>query len=512
MKKIIFFIILFLLLSSPKKVYASAALELSNSTLDLASEGFEYLGNLGSGSSGYLPVLFTGNPLNEEYITNTLHGDPDTLYSADNQFAFVRPLSTSEQNYLNNENQTFFDSLNQQLSTANMFYAEIDNGYFTAKCYVDSNGDIVYTDSNASNPCIDVKHGGFSVSEEDWRDAFQEIFDSISQNGYIHSSSNLNTSRGSYYIFCGVSSKGANNSGLVMAYCPYIYNPNTHLNYNSSTGMIVGVYTNDPSFIQVSTSNGKPENYNPVLQTGNFTINNKTYKYYFNFNALTNLRTRSGTVSDWLAGNAYNVCFGYNNLSRSPSLAGATSDVIQYQPVWENGDYVQVGQSYGLSNLRDYAGSISQPSAKVYNPDFDATSSITTTNYPYSVAIPDDIALSPSVAFPDTMTFDPALTYPLDDTIDPTLITPNIPIISDLQNKFPFSIPWDIASILHGLEATRTTPYINTTVTIPGIDYEWHIEYDLSDFDDLAALFRTLFLIAFILGLAYFSYEHFFGS
>ena len=60
MKKIIYFIILFLLLSSPKKVYASAAIELSNATLDLASEGFEYLGNLGSGSSGYLPVNKTG--------------------------------------------------------------------------------------------------------------------------------------------------------------------------------------------------------------------------------------------------------------------------------------------------------------------------------------------------------------------------------------------------------------------------------------------------------------------
>lgn len=514
MKKIFYFILLFLLLSSPKKVYASAALELSNLTLDLASEGFEYLGNLGSGSTGYLPVLFTGNPLNEEYITNTLHGDPDTLYSADNQFAFVRPLSTSEQNYLNNENQTFFDALNQQLSTANMYYAEIDNGYFTAKCYVDSNGDIVYTDSNGDNPCIDVKHGGFDVTEYDWAEAYSDIFDYIKEHEYMYASSGINTSRGSYYCFSGIGTKGNNNSAMVMAYCPYVYVPGTRLNYSNSTGLIIGIYTNDPSLVQVSISNATPSTYNPIFQTGPFTFGANTYNYYFNFNAITfnSSKPKSGTVSDWLSGNTNNCNFGNKNLTRSPSLASSQYDVAQYSPVWENGDFVQVGQSYGVSSLRSYADAVSTPDSKVYNPDFVAGNAISATNYPYSIAIPDDVALSPSVDYPDTMTFDPALTYPLDDTIDPSLITPNIPIISDLQNKFPFSIPWDIATILHGLEATRTTPYINTTITIPGINYQWHIEYDLSAFNDLAALFRTLFLIAFILGLAYFSYEHFFGS
>lgn len=91
-------------------------------------------------------------------------------------------------------------------------------------------------------------------------------------------------------------------------------------------------------------------------------------------------------------------------------------------------------------------------------------------------------------------------------------ITGNLPILSNLQYRFPFSIPFDIYKLYKGLAVERETPYINTDFVFPRINYTWHIEYNLSEFDGIAELFRTLFLIGFIIGLALYSYDHFFGS
>lgn len=187
-------------------------------------------------------------------------------------------------------------------------------------------------------------------------------------------------------------------------------------------------------------------------------------------------------------------------------------DIESYKKVVNNADTLDLSKAYSYDALNDYVGSISAVTGVPTN-TFDRTEPITAENYPLVYDLVDSV-VDDALPFPDSYVVDdaPVIDYPLEDTIDPTLITDNIPIISDLKNKFPFSIPWDIASIISGLEAERETPYINTDVTIPGVNYTWHIEYDLSAFDDTAALFRTLFLIAFILGLAYFSYDHFFGS
>lgn len=95
--------------------------------------------------------------------------------------------------------------------------------------------------------------------------------------------------------------------------------------------------------------------------------------------------------------------------------------------------------------------------------------------------------------------------------VDPTLPS-EIPILSNLQKRFPFSIPWDIYSLVSGLAVERETPYIDTVIHIPVADVDWVLQYDLHAFDDTASLFRTLFLISFIIALAWFSYDHFFGS
>ena len=92
------------------------------------------------------------------------------------------------------------------------------------------------------------------------------------------------------------------------------------------------------------------------------------------------------------------------------------------------------------------------------------------------------------------------------------ILPENIPILSNLEYRFPFSIPFDMYKLLKGLNVPRETPIIDATIIIPRVNYEWNIYYDMAPFDDIARLFRILFLISYIIGLAYFSYDHFFGS
>lgn len=92
-----------------------------------------------------------------------------------------------------------------------------------------------------------------------------------------------------------------------------------------------------------------------------------------------------------------------------------------------------------------------------------------------------------------------------------------IPIISSLQNRFPFSIPWDLKVLFASVQAERRAPHWEYTFYVPpkwlppnGFSYTFEI--DLSQFEYLASLMRRLFLLAFIIGLAIYSYGKFFGG
>lgn len=109
---------------------------------------------------------------------------------------------------------------------------------------------------------------------------------------------------------------------------------------------------------------------------------------------------------------------------------------------------------------------------------------------------------------------DPDIGEPIvDDEGDLT----EIPIVSGLQGRFPFSIPWDIKHLISNLSAEREAPsfeydfYISPR-WLPPNGFLYHFDIDLSGFDYLASLFRRLFLLSFIIGLAVYSYAKFFGG
>lgn len=91
------------------------------------------------------------------------------------------------------------------------------------------------------------------------------------------------------------------------------------------------------------------------------------------------------------------------------------------------------------------------------------------------------------------------------------ILPENIPLLSNLEKRFPFCIPFDMYKLLKGIAVQRTTPIIDISFTMPVVNQTINFYYDMAPFDSTAQLFRTLFLISYIIGLAYFSYDHFFG-
>ena len=225
-----------------------------------------------------------------------------------------------------------------------------------------------------------------------------------------------------------------------------------------------------------------------------------------------------GTTFSYITGwtNIYNPLYNGGYLDfKVPTQAqynnfkALSEKVVYLQPVTQQGDTV--------NNYYNYSYVTENPSnpSKTYNNNYDYSQPITNYNYP----------VTNNISYPNYETRNQYLTEIYNyyntpntggdiGTLPEDNLPTDIPILSNLQKRFPFSIPWDIKAIFEGLSVERETPSINEDVVIPlpNGDFTWHIEYDLHEWDGIATLFRTLFLLSFIIGLAWFSYDHFFGS
>ena len=112
----------------------------------------------------------------------------------------------------------------------------------------------------------------------------------------------------------------------------------------------------------------------------------------------------------------------------------------------------------------------------------------------------------------------PSIDVPIADTnviapVLPGTTDTDIPKVKDFTGKgtdltfdwkgvLPFCIPFDLIKFIQCFCAEPEAPKFEIPVNIPKI-YKGDIKVDLSGFDEVAALCRTLFDILFILGLAY---------
>lgn len=77
-------------------------------------------------------------------------------------------------------------------------------------------------------------------------------------------------------------------------------------------------------------------------------------------------------------------------------------------------------------------------------------------------------------------------------------------MLPDLTKKFPFCIPWDIADCFTLLKSNiRQAPHISWTFNPPNTPVNYTFNLDLSYYEPVATLLRSLELIAFIVGLAF---------
>lgn len=110
-------------------------------------------------------------------------------------------------------------------------------------------------------------------------------------------------------------------------------------------------------------------------------------------------------------------------------------------------------------------------------------------------------------------------TTPTEDTLPDSAeqIQPmeELQLVTGLQNRFPFSIPWDIYNAYRMLQAEKEPPEWtwDMVVNLPtGGVFTHTFTLSMEPVDSLVTLFRDLFLLAFILGLAIYSYNKFFGG
>ena len=79
----------------------------------------------------------------------------------------------------------------------------------------------------------------------------------------------------------------------------------------------------------------------------------------------------------------------------------------------------------------------------------------------------------------------------------------------DLTEFFPFCIPYDIKEFLSLLSAAPEAPVFEWDIVVKSWDWGFHVTVDLSPWNDVAALFRKLELLAFIVGLGFVTREKF---
>lgn len=269
---------------------------------------------------------------------------------------------------------------------------------------------------------------------------------------------------------------------------------NGYYEYSGSADNAINVYADNPNLVNFENSSG--DDYGYLVDWDSVSYYGKTWNW----------------VPRWY--NRYNPLWegGYINM-KVPSenefnqLQELNDDYVRFQPVFVTNN--MEGDTFNYTYVTENPPQYNQ----TVNNNYITNNPISPINYPVNNSYTNNDYSSSDSYVTNIYNYytTPQEGESVGNITDPVL-PENIPILSNLEYRFPFSIPFDMYKLLKGFSVARETPQIDATIVIPRINYEWHIQYDLSAFNDTAHLFRTLFLILYIIGLAYFSYKHFFGS
>lgn len=518
-----FFILIIFL---PIKVSAEALPELSQAALEVIEGGMGDLIEAGASYKGLSPytdgIIASYEILSEIIVQVGNIGEGSlALHTCTADDCVVRSLTSSEIDELENNSYVNFYNRNGDLvSYDDVYKVFYDNGYLSGSAYVDQYGDILYYEMGGNvlqRQAVNIIFGGNIVDWEDWNNFYELMSDNISaNNGSYNFVNGVNLSDKSvWYLSLGGTYHGQPDwaTSVIVQNCNLqgvsIVVPSGN-NLSSAT-----VFYNDGADIYIQYL---LDQYTPPISNGDYYYNGFHYTHRMDFGGAY---TRNENINDFYRWryegyDVYNRLFGIGegNFLQVADLTYLPKKPYAFKllqpPNGSEFPALDEGEAVDIDDLPEI---ITEPQTNpIPNPNYDPSSPIDPNNYPLYNPSNIPLIVSPSpLPYPVVSPVEPGLGTDIGQ-VTPEGLNTNIPIINDLRYRFPFSIPFDIHDMIQGLVVTREAPHFEWEIYLPIIDYTWEIDFDLSIWNSQAAIFRTCFLILFIIGLAYWAYNHFFGT
>lgn len=509
MKKIIYIILPFLILLYAPCIHVKAAFAVDPATLASLSSGAESLQYSLYASGGLMPYQGSSsqdlsallNSKLEKRSTYTITNNDITSSVDFNNVPYDLYQEILQWDWCGADGSTItIDDL------VDAKYITFDNGFYSGEAFVNGDGELLYRNitgegSSERISTAQMRVGGSSASFEEMSEAVIAVNQQLSGQSYQYDY-NDPTSTNDYSFFLAYGWRGNYAESLYIA---NMFLPGQIVPINTTNGTVISSwYTNDLTLFnhEIIYNNGGQGDFS--VDEGSYSKGGYNYRYKVNFATHNQTNLSSMSYSDWLNNINSNVSFGSNNTIYTSGMS-----------------------AYDGSYVGTFA-----PTEGVFPADLSVAMSLAATEALADTlsgikpmpALDDEHAKG--VVFPISIVWDPDMPWVEDEEDDAVvpeigqLLTDELPIGDDfsvplvqgLQGKFPFSIPWDLKNMLKGLRAVRRAPNFNFSLYIRPINYTWNVALDFSQFDTVATIFRNCILILFVLGLAKFSYDHFFGS
>lgn len=519
--------------------HAQSLPSLSSDTFTLIEGGNNSLFSSGFGSVDVFP--YTNDPIVVSQVIKNASQNPlitgAELSAINNTDYNVRKLNDNEIETNENIFPYLYDVHGNIVSWDNVYFVHYDNGFCHGELYVDSNGEILTSDSNNTYSMFQLGFGGYLINASEFANIYSDIALQLGNSQMLYSlNSDIDISNNvmNFYIFGGCRGNYNNSIPWYHAqelYIPNIYDRNLYYVNTYSDWNAINVNTpnqifcvENPSKYLKTIYNQHGNNY-PLysVQSANYTYNGITYNYVINnsnsyaFRVNSTLMSKENFIDDSNLQTQYCV-LNYNKFNYNPNLCYYEDEILGFKVLQpKSGKIIQINDDdYSYNQIKELEETLNDLTSSP-NELFDPNEVVSETNFPLDYPYNDPSINISDLPFPNFQVqpnTSPSLTYdseiqPTPQEIETSINNFGIPFFENLQYKYPFSIPWDIKTFIESFKAEPTPPAwdFDWNITIGNTTYTHHFEGDLSEFNSLAEIFRNLLLISFIIGLCVFSYK-----
>ena len=559
MKKILFFLIPFLIIIFPFHVHAEALPEIAEPVFQVIEGGMQDAISSIPTWKGISPYLDAGIQAYEVFgailtqVSNMsiesaeLHtcdvNDCDVSRVSQEQLALLKEKESTDGYHVYDRDNNVID-----LGTTPIYTVNFDNGFFHGQTFIDSHGQILYYGQapSGARTMAKILFGGTYWAYGDWNYFADLAAQTVTDNNMAWNPHISDLSDISWYLTYGYfsTSQWGTNHEIYSIFIPDMYAPGSIIKRDSS---------GETWYFNLNSDGSKPFVYkassaNPSSPTGYLSFS--AYTTEFNGYTYNYVLHAHNSISEWNAKptisiqDFYNLSYAgvvqqqyYVIESNFPTWSAEKSNEAHrdethyFMPLqWPDGSVIHPELPEDEIDLDSLAETSEMPEiAPEANPDYDPSEELSPDNYPYTYPQPvvmpwvrpspiPGIIVGPGPGpgpTPDP-TPDPTATPSLDPDIeeDPSILPGGrIPILHNIQNRFPFCIPFDVYRFVNAIGTVQATPPawdFDWSITVWEHTYTVHVQGDLSDYEPLAIIFRELILISFILAIMFWSYTHYF--